>query len=80
MSTHQEVSKNITQHVKGRTKFDFYRGGYLYYTTDTGLTFPISISDTAGATFLAEDKSLFFMRWIRKYLKSIEEENQNDVG
>lgn len=63
---------SVTDHVKGRSKFQFYREGNLYYETDTGLTFPIPIVDTAGATFLAEDKSMFFMRWIRKHLEMID--------
>jgi hypothetical protein len=61
----------ISDHVKGQTRFDFYREGNLYYKTDTGLQFPVPLSDTQGATFLAEDKSIFFMRWIRKHLDAV---------
>ena len=59
----------VSDHVRGLTRFEFYREGNLYYKTDTGLTFPVPLEDTQGATFLAEDKSLFFMRWIRKHIK-----------
>lgn len=61
----------VSDHVKGRASFSFYRGGYLYYLTDSGLEFPIPIEDTEGATFLSEDKSLFFMRWIRKHIETL---------
>lgn len=64
---------SITKHVRGRSKFLFYREGNLYYETDTGLTFAIPLSDADKATFLAEDKSLFFMRWIRKHIETIKE-------
>jgi len=51
-------------------KFDYYREGNLMYSTDTGFQFPVPISDTNGATFNAEDKPIFFMRWIRKQVES----------
>jgi hypothetical protein len=60
----------LSDHVKGRARFTFYREGNLYYKTDTGLEFPIPIYETHGATFLAEDKSIFFMRWIRFHLEN----------
>ena len=62
----------LSDHVKGKSTFSFYRGGYMYYVTDTGLEFPIPTSDAEGATFLKEDKSLFFMRWIRKHIENLD--------
>lgn len=62
----------IKDHVKGTAKFSFYRAGNLYYVTDSGLEFPVPLSDTDGATFLKEDKAMFFMRWIRKHLATLE--------
>lgn len=59
----------VSQHVKGITRFEFYREGNLYYKTDTGLTFPIPLEDTQGATFLSEEKSIFFMRWIKRHIE-----------
>ncbi len=61
----------ISDHVKGTSKFIYYRSGNLYYKTDTGIEFFIPIDDTNEATFLDEDKSIFFMRWIRKYFEAI---------
>lgn len=66
---------SITDHVKGRSTFQFYRAGNLYYKTDTGIEFPIPTSDVEGATVLGEDKSMLFMRWIRKHLKVLEQAN-----
>ena len=30
--------------------------------------FPVDVVDTDGATFLAEDRPIFFMRWMRQHL------------
>jgi hypothetical protein len=40
----------------------------LWYETEDGFAFPVPLSETTGATFLAEDKALMYMRFIRKYL------------
>lgn len=34
--------------------------------------FPVPIDDIGGAIFLAEDKAILFMRYIRKYLQMLE--------
>ncbi len=62
----------LKDHVAGMAKFSFYRAGNLYYTTDSGLEFPVPLEDTDGATFLSEDKAIFFMRWIRNHLQTLE--------
>jgi hypothetical protein len=66
----------LKEHVTGNVKFQFYREGELYYKTETGLVFPVPVSETGNATFLAEDKALLFMRYIRKYLEEIEKEKR----
>lgn len=43
--------------------------GNLTYVCENGFEFEIPYSDTHGATFLAEDKSTLFMRWIRKEIE-----------
>lgn len=48
-----------------KVTFQHYRQGNLYYKTETGFTFPVPISDAGEATFLAEDRALYFMRYIR---------------
>ena len=56
--------------VKGRVKFTRFQGGFLYYQTEDDWEFPIPYSDTQNETgeapaFLAVDKGIYFMRWIR---------------
>jgi len=72
---------NIKDLVKDkRVVFEYYRGSELWYVVQgTDFKFPVPISDVGDATFLAEDKAMLFMRYIRKYLKELENE-QNSSG
>ena len=54
-----------------KVHFKYYISGELWYQTDTGFEFPVPIEDTGTACFLAEDKALLFMRYIRKHLEFI---------
>ena len=54
-------------------QFKYYRDGELFYETECGFVFPVPVSDTGYATFLAEDKALLFMRYIRKQLVKVAE-------
>ena len=61
-----------------KVKFVFYRDGNLWYVTETGFEFPVPVEDIGNATFLAEDKAMLFMRYIRKHLDVITEaKNEN---
>lgn len=62
----------LKDHVKGKVTFAFYRANNLYYRTESGLEFPVPIEDanSNSATFFAEDKAIYYMRWIRKYMES----------
>ena len=62
-----------------RVTFKFYKDGNLWYATECGFEFPVPISDIGTATFLAEDKALLFMRYIRPQIKLIEEANKITV-
>jgi hypothetical protein len=42
----------------------------LWYETEDGFLFPVPLSETPGATFLAEDKALMYMRHIRKFMSA----------
>ena len=57
--------------VKGKVKFMYYRKDNLYYRTDNGFVFPVPVSDTGDASFLAEDKAILFMRYIRKEMDNM---------
>jgi hypothetical protein len=56
-----------------KVKFAFYRDGLLWYETECGFRFPVPIAEAGTATFLAEDRALLFMRYIRKHLATIAE-------
>lgn len=62
------VSNNANVH------FQFYRKGELWYKTDCGFEFPVPIDDTGDGTFLNTDRAMLFMRYIRKQLDLIKEE------
>lgn len=56
-----------------RVTFEFFRAGELHYKTEDGFHFVVPVSDTGDAVFKAEDKAIFFMRWIRKQVATNEE-------
>ena len=70
---------NLKDMVKDNRKvrFAFFRGAELWYSTECGFAFPVPISDAGDAVFLAEDKALFFMRYIRKHLDVIAAARKN---
>ena len=49
--------------------FQFYRDGQLWYDTECGFEFPVPISEAGTATFLAQDRAILFMRYIRKHIE-----------
>jgi hypothetical protein len=59
--------------VSGDKQVSFvrYRDGELWYVTDDGFEFPVPVADIGNATFLARDKALLFMRYMRKHLEMI---------
>ena len=66
--------RSIKTMVKDKVvRFKFYREGELIYETECGFVFPVPLADVGNATFMAEDKALLFMRYIRKHLASLEE-------
>ena len=70
---------NIKDHVNlgQKVHFQYFRDDEFWYKTDKGLLFPVALKEVqAGkATFLAEDKALYFMRWIRKFIEKCKSEN-----
>ena len=55
---------------KKKVQFQYYLDHNLWYKTECGFEFPVPISDTGNGIFLAEDKAILFMRYIRKELES----------
>ncbi len=79
-----DVTKiSITDLVRGeqKVKFSYYKDREFWYQHENGFIFPIPLSDVDDAsskpTLLAEDKAMFFMRWIRKYIAELKNTNQN---
>ena len=56
-----------------KVRFTHYKSGELWYVTECGFEFPVPIADTGDGVFLAEDKALLFMRYIRKHKDLLEQ-------
>jgi hypothetical protein len=63
---------SIKDYLTGKVSFQFYRKGELFYKTDKGFEFRVPVEDTGDGVFLAEDRAMMFMRYIRKELASQE--------
>jgi hypothetical protein len=62
-----------------KVRFVYYRDNVLWYATECGFEFPVPIDDTGTGTFMAEDRAMMFMRWIRKHIELLaKSENQVD--
>jgi hypothetical protein len=55
-----------------KVRFTYYKSGELWYVTESGSAFPVPIADTGDGAFLAEDKALLFMRYIRKHKEMLD--------
>ncbi|NCQ51637.1 hypothetical protein GW796_07040 [archaeon] len=66
---------NIKEMVNNNKKVNFvkYHNLELWYVTECGFEFPIPISpsETGDTPFLAQDKAMLFMRWIKKHIDNI---------
>lgn len=65
MSTLKELVANGK-----RVQFVMYRKNELHYKTDDGFAFVVPTEDCGDGSFLAEDKAMLFMRYIRKQLEA----------
>lgn len=52
----------------------------LTYECEDGYQFLVPLKDTEGATFLAKDKALLFMRWIRKQMQTEDLPRKSPIG
>lgn len=64
---------NIKDMVKDGKKVVFKRvvDSNLIYETECGFEFPVPVEDTGDGKFLSEDKAMFLMRYIRKEIDRI---------
>ena len=67
---------DIKEMIRNNKKvtFMFYRQKELWYKTECGFEFPVSIDDAGNGVFLNEDKAMLFMRYIRKQIEAIKTE------
>jgi hypothetical protein len=78
-SPHHKIEEDIMRTLKEmiinnqKVRFSFYRDGQLWYETECGFRFPVPIAEAGTATFLAEDRAILFMRYIRKQMAVLEE-------
>ena len=63
---------SVAEIVKGSKVSNFvsYREGNFSYLTDSGFHFVVPLEDISGATLNTQDKTIFFMRWIRKQFEA----------
>ena len=59
-----------------KVRFRYYRDGELWYSTECGFEFPVPVADTGTGIFMAEDRAILFMRWIRRHLATVAEWRQ----
>jgi hypothetical protein len=64
------IKEMVKDHKKVR--FSFYRDRELWYVAENGFEFPVPIEEVGNATFMAEDRAILFMRYIRLHLEMIE--------
>lgn len=63
-----------------KVRFQYYKQNQLWYVTETGFEFPVPIEDAGDASFLAEDKAMLFMRYIRKHIAYLSEARQQETA
>ncbi len=76
MKTVKELVTNNKVHFMQARK-----GNLWYVTENEQFEFPVPFEDMGDGIFPAEEKAIFFMRYIRKRLKVLEERdklNEND--
>lgn len=68
---------NIKDMVSGgkQVTFQYFQSNELWYQTECGFLFPVPTYDIGTARFLAVDKAMLFMRYIRKHIERLEKEN-----
>jgi hypothetical protein len=66
----------IKDHIQGTANFVYFRDSALWYRTSTGLLFPVPLDEIGTTTFEAEHKGIYLMRWIRKYLETLDAANK----
>ena len=69
------MSYTVTDLVRnGTSRFVHYRDGQFRYEVDgTGFEYDIPLDDIGSATLLSQEKAIVHMRWIRKRVELLKE-------
>jgi hypothetical protein len=70
---------DLKEQIIGTATFVRARAGNLWYRTALGFEFPVPFTDLGEATFEAEIKGSFLMRYIRKHAALIAEARKENV-
>jgi hypothetical protein len=62
----------LADRVKGKVTFSHFTLSELWYKTDDGFEFPVHIDDTGNGIYMAEDKAIYFMRFIRSHMALVD--------
>jgi len=71
---------DLKNRVDGVVKFVRLADSELWYVCEDGFEFAVPLEDTKGAVFKAEDKAMYFMRWIRKHMAMLDEAKADDLA
>ena len=66
----------LTELIKGKkAHFVEFHGGNLFYQIDS-FKFPVPVDELQGACVSSEENASVFMKWVKRALKEIEENNE----
>ena len=68
------MTVKLKQHIQGRSIFQFYRSGTLYYKTDTDFLFRVPVAEGDTADYNGIEKSITLMKFIREELEDLHAE------
>lgn len=64
-----------------KVRFEYYRDKEFWYRHEDGFLFPIALKEVddpaSRATLPAEEKAIYFMRWMKKYIEAAKKENES---
>jgi hypothetical protein len=61
---------DLKTNLKGNSSFEYYRDYAMWFRTETGMLFPVPVKDLDTCHILKTEKSMVFMKWIRKHIAS----------
>jgi hypothetical protein len=64
-----------------KVRFVYFRDNEFWYEQEDGFVFPVPYTDiaTSKVTLMSEDRAIFFMRWIRKYIDSFKTSTEANI-